>query len=298
MKEKELISKWLNHELTEEELEVFKKMDTFSSLNSISETATLFAAPRFNSEESYAKVQSKLDKDLSPKKISLWKSLSAAAAVIVICISLYFVTLSNKTQQYIAENSTKIEFVLPDASQVDLNAGSIVTYQEKEWRKNRTLQLEGEAFFKVEKGSKFTVETPQGAVQVLGTEFNVKNRKGIFEVVCFEGLVSVTYKNQKIEVNPGFKAHLKNNELVLSTTNDSQPDWLLGYSNFKSTPVIQVIKEIERQFNVSITTDNFDLTTRYTGSISHQDLATAIKAISIPLQLEVSIENNKVTLKK
>jgi ferric-dicitrate binding protein FerR (iron transport regulator) len=47
-----------------------------------------------------------------------------------------------------------------------------------------------EAYFQVKKGQTFSVNTTDGVVKVLGTHFNVKQRKNYFEVNCFEGLVS------------------------------------------------------------------------------------------------------------
>ena len=60
---------------------------------------------------------------------------------------------------YIGNKSQKQEISLPDNSQVSLNALSSVTYNESSWDENRELTLNGEAFFKVEKGSTFEVKT-------------------------------------------------------------------------------------------------------------------------------------------
>ena len=72
-------------------------------------------------------------------------------------------------------------------------------YASNKWDKKRRVRLEGEAFFKVAKGSTFTVDTKTGSVKVLGTQFNVKNRIGFFEVVCYEGLVGVTVSDYNDE---------------------------------------------------------------------------------------------------
>ena len=67
----------------------------------------------------------------------------------------------------------------------------------------RDLTLEGEAYFKVQKGQTFSVNTTDGVVKVLGTHFNVKQRNNYFEVNCYEGLVSVTYNNETVKLPPG-----------------------------------------------------------------------------------------------
>ena len=46
-------------------------------------------------------------------------------------------------------------------------------FDKKRFTDERIIQLRGEAFFEVEKGSRFVVQTGKGAVEVLGTSFNV-----------------------------------------------------------------------------------------------------------------------------
>ncbi len=93
---------------------------------------------------------------------------------------------------------------LPDLSQVKLNAQSRLTFNKKSWNKKREVVLDGEAYFKVAKGSKFSVITKDGTVTVLGTQFNVKHRDNYFEVVCFEGSVGVEYKESSVTLKPGY----------------------------------------------------------------------------------------------
>ena len=73
-----------------------------------------------------------------------------------------------------------------------LNSKSTITFNKHNWDTNRTLELNGEAFFDVEKGNTFTVKTSQGNVSVLGTEFNVNASVDFFRVSCYEGKVKVS----------------------------------------------------------------------------------------------------------
>ena len=79
------------------------------------------------------------------------------------------------------------------------SAGSELNYNASKWGEKRELELKGEAFFDVEKGKRFDVNTELGKISVLGTEFNVLSRDSIFKVSCYEGLVQVTYGNEKIK---------------------------------------------------------------------------------------------------
>ncbi len=66
--------------------------------------------------------------------------------------------------------------VLPDGSEVWLNSQSELTYPRKFTEKERTVQLMGEAYFKVvaDKRNRFNVVTPdKTVVSAYGTEFNI-----------------------------------------------------------------------------------------------------------------------------
>jgi Fe2+-dicitrate sensor, membrane component len=65
---------------------------------------------------------------------------------------------------------------------VNLNSSSQLSYSKNKWDSKREVTLNGEAFFKVSKGSTFDVITLNGKVSVLGTQFNVKQRENYFEV--------------------------------------------------------------------------------------------------------------------
>ena len=185
--------------------------------------------------------------------------------------------------------------VLPDNSEVILNSSSLLSYNKKEWDEKRDIVLDGEAFFKVSKGQKFTVHTDAGNVQVLGTQFNVKERSDYFEVQCYEGIVAVTYGNQKVVLTKG-KAFRIINGISQDITgfNANKPSWLNDESSFVQVPLSEVIEELERQYNIKIQSDNIDLTQLFTGTFTHKDKNIALQSVTIPLQLSYKIDKNTV----
>lgn len=83
--------------------------------------------------------------------------------------------------------------MLADGSNVDLNARTSLSVRMRGTERHVDL-LEGEAFFSVVKDSNrpFIVETPAGAVRVVGTAFNVRSYgAGNLEVTVVEGAVHV-----------------------------------------------------------------------------------------------------------
>ena len=80
---------------------------------------------------------------------------------------------------------------LPDGSKVNLNAQSTLTYHPYWWRFERKVTFEGEGFFEVEKGKRFSVISKLGTTQVLGTTFNIFSRNDVYRVTCISGSVKV-----------------------------------------------------------------------------------------------------------
>ena len=164
-----------------------------------------------------------------------------------------------------------------------MNQDSQLEYNVSNWDKKRTLELKGEAFFDVEKGKRFDVNTKFGSVSVLGTEFNVLSRDSIFKVSCYEGLVQVVYGSETINLPAG-------NEFVVLSGNAekiditiAEPYWLKNMSVFKNASIDAVLKEIENQFDITIHDAFVDKEIMFTGAFEHNNLENALKAVMQPL---------------
>ncbi|WP_422081563.1 FecR family protein [Ulvibacterium sp.] len=290
------LAKWLNNELSEEELAEFKKSDEYATYRKILEASGTLEGPDFNVDEALTALRNK--RELStPKVVQLHpfrKFLRVAAAIAVLLVASYFYlnALDERVSTQFAENK---EVVLPDNSEIVLNADSQISYNEKAWGKERNISLKGEAFFKVAKGKRFTVSTENGTVAVLGTQFNVENRNGFFEVTCYEGLVSVTFKGTETKLPAGDSFLAIDGKIVKGkVVNISQPSWMSDESSFKSIPLQYVLDEFERQHNITVETKNIDLNQLYTGTFSNTNTDLALQSISVPSQIKFKLEGNKV----
>lgn len=296
MKKKDLISKWLDHNLDVKELEAFKKLEASTSLEKLDQALKHFKAPEFSAPFNKELITNQPKKEI--KKLTLTKLLITAAAVLIIGLSLVYFYPSNTFEDLVATNNTEnTTFTLPDLSEVSLNDGSTLYYSKEKFTINRKLKLEGEAYFKVAKGKTFSVESAQGIVKVLGTQFNVNARKNFFEVTCYEGLVSVTTNNKTIKLPAGNTVKVYNNQLEKNTINFAYPSWTKDRSEFKSIPYQQVVEEAERQYNIVIKYNNNLSQKLFTGSFTHKNIESALQAITIPLNLSYEIKNNQVTFK-
>jgi ferric-dicitrate binding protein FerR (iron transport regulator) len=295
MKKENLITKWLDNNLNDEEKEAFDKLDVSPSYRKISRAMKAFAPDTLDQDSSYQKLKNKLPGHTrSTGRLRMVSTL--IAAIVVVALSVY---LFNRSAVTLYETSTgqNLALELPDKSSVLLNAGSTISYNERSWAKERVLELQGEAFFDVEKGSRFVVITDQGTITVLGTEFNVKEREGFFEVSCYEGKVEVACQNQNTILTPGEVVRLIDGKLTSQQTAFSGPSWPEDKSYFKSVPFGEVLDEIERQYGVEIIGDLRNSRQLFTGSFFHENLETALQAVTIPLNLTYTLSGDKVILK-
>jgi ferric-dicitrate binding protein FerR (iron transport regulator) len=290
------LAKWLNNELSGEELETFQKSEAYATYMKIKEASASLEAPTYDMEKAWKAIQSSRTEKV-PKVISLapFKAFLRIAAVVAILLAgaYFYSTLLDKTIS--TPYAQTKEIVLPDASEVLLNADSKISYSKSNWDEARELSLEGEAFFKVAKGKKFTVKTTTGAVTVLGTQFNVAQREDFFQVTCYEGLVRVYFNGKETQLAAGNAMVSYNGEVFLSeVTQNSQPSWMNNESSFKSIPLKYVLSEFERQHNITVEYQNLDINQLFSGSFSNTNMELALKSITVPLQITYTLEGKKV----
>ncbi len=295
MDKEKLIQKWLQDDLNPQELEAFKALEDYDALMKLSEGLKQFKAPAFDEQGVFDSISTKTIKKTPSKKHWL-KPLLRIAALLAILFSVYYYTSTLDTHiSTLTAEKTTIE--LPDHSKVTLNALSKLSYNKKKWHNQRELNLEGEAYFKVEKGSKFKVQTASGTVSVLGTQFLVENRADIFEVVCFEGSVKVTTNKTETILKPGDQFLILDGEVIAKEKEAATaPAWLQDESVFNSMPYKYVLKELERQYQVRFDATGIPVNTLFTGKFVHTNLNMALKAITVPLNLTYTQEDDLIIL--
>ena len=294
MNNEKYIQNWLEGSLNEEDRRVFEKTEDYESLQKLDKALQNFKAPTFDVKSELARLNHQ--KGLSTKTIQVsWvKPLLRLAATVTLMLLGYYMFIYDAITTVKTEMAQKTELVLPDQSMVILNAASTLSYVENEWEEQRQVELYGEAYFMVEKGSRFDVATASGVVTVLGTQFNIKVRDDFFEVICYEGLVAVESGDKTVKLSPNHMFRMIGDEVLLdSAITDNSPSWLVDESSFISVPFEQVVKEFERQYNVSITTKNVDLGQLFTGRFKHNDISLALKSISLPLNLDYEQEEDQ-----
>lgn len=179
-------------------------------------------APDQNTVESFNEVRQLFGFPESKKqRITLGRRIlriSAAAAAVVVMAGTGWLLYQRQGEEIVPPTTVALIDVpvvkdanqhlnLPDGSVIELRKGAEVKYSD-DFAQNRTIFLDGEAYFKVENkdGQTFTVKTNTITVTVLGTEFHMKadSEAETSEITLTTGKVEVAAEGiENVTLTPG-----------------------------------------------------------------------------------------------
>ena len=288
----DFLVRWIAGELTQEELKGFEASDVHRQLIAIDKAAQSLSGPAIDVEKALALVTEK-NKNVQkePTVRRLWW-VGAAAASIALLFAGYTYFFGYKT--YSTGIGEKESILLADGSLIELNANSKLTYKRFGWEEDRIVDFEGEAFFDVQPGGDFKVKTSKGTVAVLGTQFNIRDRKD-FKVQCYEGAIVFTplTKSVPTKLSQGMMLEIKEGQLQQMEFSADAPDWKKGYSSFEKQPFAEVLEELSVQFPVTFELNSIQTDRLFTGRFSHNNLESALKTTIEPMGITYHISADK-----
>ena len=224
------------------------------------------------------------------------KAFLSIAAMVAVLLGGWYTYNVTKTETFTTGNGQMATLVLPDQSVVQLNAGSSVRYKSYGFMKQRHVELQGEAFFKVKKGNQFVVQSNESKVTVLGTSFNIYARNNRFDVYCYTGKVRVESPSiMPVIVTRGKSVKTMTNSALCDTAifnPEVSVKWIQGEFYFSNESLTSVFDEIERQFDVSITRPAL-LERTYTGFFSKSNIKTALDNVCLPMGIKYTVIDSK-----
>jgi ferric-dicitrate binding protein FerR (iron transport regulator) len=153
----------------------------------------------------------------------------------------------------------QFQVTLPDGSKVWLNAATILKYPSRFASNERSVEVNGEAYFEVAKNEKLpfrVVLSDSSNVTVLGTHFNVMsyNTEPEREVTLLEGSISVSKSNNVKKLEPGTQARIKENEITKRTGIDTEEivGWKNGLFVFHDASIESIMHQIERWYDAKV----------------------------------------------
>jgi len=243
-------------------------------------------------EQLTAEVQS-AEEDQSPvlvHRILSGKQWLALAASLVLLLSVSGFMRFHTVKTF-CPPGVHTSLQLPDGSEVELNASTHLDYHPYWWFISRKVELDGEAFFHVEKGGKFKVVSSSATTEVLGTTFNVFARGRDYIVSCFTGSVrlSETITGSTVILSPNERGLMEPTGGFIVTQLESapaSPGWTDNLIMFSSAPLRLVFEEIERQFGIVIETPEV-MQQVYSGNFSlDQPVENILSLLCLPFDLD------------
>lgn len=230
--------------------------------------------------------------------------LRVAAAVAVLLVATWGYRqfsgpASDLIVEHVRENGDVRKIVLPDGSNVWLRQRAEIKYPKQFSPDERRVQLKGEAYFEVAHRSEqpFRIALAGGGeVEVLGTEFNVRDVAGSDETSVLVRSGKVRYapagKTTSIVLAANDRAAFsrKNARLTRSkalTLNELA--WQTGRLEFDSTPLRHVIADLEKYYGATIEMENRSmLDCSYSNTLTRQTLDEVLESFSLIYNIKVS----------
>ena len=208
----------------------------------------------------------------------------------------------------------KSQLVLADGTKVWLNAGSRMAFPSEFTGSQRTVFLEGEAYFEVAHNAAqpFVVNAGEVALKVLGTRFNISAyiADATVETVLLEGRVSLSDNSSKaiskkeIMLAPSQKAVFgkESRQFEVGIVSDAElyTAWVSGWFRFSQESLFSVLRKLERYYNVQFVCErDFPSGDLISGKLDLKDsLEQVMLALSDVSGIEYRINENNITISK
>lgn len=229
------------------------------------------------------------------------------------------VHMSGEIIEVLAIKGEQRVLMLPDGTQVRLNANSRLSYPARFEKGNRVVELFGEAYFDVVKDPKapFIIKTDKMDVQVLGTTLNVRAYPDDdrAETSLLTGSVKIFSKFDPakivvLEPNQRYVIHHGQSEFVTQDPDRTQAseniapyvteyhvvdlsigteadvpkeiEWIHRRLTIRDEPLSEVVVELERWYNVEFRIENPEVAQqRYSAKFENENLDTLLKALQL-----------------
>lgn len=211
------------------------------------------------------------------------------------------------------------QVVLPDGTEVWLNAASSIHFPTQFAGNERRVELTGEAYFEVKKDARkpFHVVTATQDVEVLGTHFNVNSYSDetSIKTTLLEGKVKVVKRESAfakasadksakdaelaIVLKPGEQAVLSRAHSPF--TIDHSPDleqvmsWKNGVFQFNNADIKTIMRQLARWYNLEVTYNKPpDDNLYYVEMPRNSKLSSILKVLELTGNIHFEIEGNKL----
>lgn len=215
--------------------------------------------------------------------------------------------LSDNYTTILAPEGQKSKAILPDGTEVWLNAGASISYSNLFAADNRDISMTGEVYFDVTVNREipFILNIDDEVLlTVLGTSFNVKSDNNAIEVALNNGSVQLTDRsnNASLAVLSNMEMAIiekRNGALYCSVdkiTNYNYDIWLLDELRFENVTFDEIVLKLEKRYGMTIDYTNIDSDRRYWMTIKNESLEEMLNIMSKIVPISYSVDEKHVTI--
>lgn len=197
--------------------------------------------------------------------------------------------------------------ILPDGTQVWLNAQSKLKYPTQFNGKERLVELEGEGYFEVTHNAAkpFIVKSGDQQLKVLGTKFNINSydNEGAILTTLVSGSVELTntQNTMPVKLKPGQQGKLLSLSSIFSVDNvDTEvfTAWTANEFQFQGTSIGELLRQLERWYDVDVDYSNLPRR-KVNGTISREKkLSSVLYALEKITDLKFKVIGRRIEIKE
>lgn len=192
--------------------------------------------------------------------------------------------------------------ILPDGTEVYLNAKSELKYAENFGKDNRNIEFCGEGYFKVHHDASlpFVIKTNSVSTKVLGTEFNLRcyDTQDV-HVTLVKGSVEVSLNNNKVRIAPNQDAYIDNGNVMVQNVNPKDfTSWKDGILYFDNASLRTILQQLGRVYNVNIICSKEELLNKHFHYMCNMkdSLEEALKLLNASSDINVKVRDNTIVI--
>lgn len=212
----------------------------------------------------------------------------------------------DKMQRLSTPRGMDFKVVLPDGSEVRLNAESTIEFPASFQLGERRVKLKGEAYFKVARNenSPFIVVSDQLTVKVLGTEFNFKSYASeTASVALVKGSVEVMRPGTGVShatLHPGEEAWYDETGAIRVQEVDTYAvtQWVNGFFYFHDQPLVKVLCDLGRWYNLGVVFHNMEALHYkvHFSALRNERVEVAVESLNRLRRIRVRVEGNNLVV--
>lgn len=277
--------------LTAEEAEALQDDPEYREWKLLLAAGRSLKAPAYSEHDAWADFRQQLqhpEQKMTQLRRRRRSIFGIALTILIISTGLIW-WFQGRDRVYTTPAGQNDRFTLPDGTGVHMHVASTLTWDPDRWwsARGRVIAFSGQAFFRHDDSDLFTLLHSNGQLTARRATFDVRIRGPWLHVSCYAGRVTATVRGQTHVIPAGTTARWDGARWSQRLIPGSQqaPSWMDGTTTMQQMPLSEVVRELERLYQVSIDL-NASPDPLFSGSFPNYDLSQALGIVCDRMELK------------